>query len=244
MNQKYCINIKKIDKSNLNYHVHKFNIKITNNVDLRNNMPSIYDQGELGSCTANGLCALIRYNKPNFLGSRLFLYYNERYLENTTNEDSGAYIYDGIKSLQNNGICPESEWPYDITKFTIKPPDICYKDALIHKATKVVNIKQNLIHMKNSLTQNCPFVVGIAIYESFESYYVAKTGIVNMPKPREQLLGGHCVVCCGYIEKTKRWIMRNSWGSSWGDNGYFYLPYNYLLNHDLCSDLWAIINIS
>ena len=244
MNNKYNIKIKKLNKSKLNHVIHKFSQKISSGVDLRSKMSSVYDQGQLGSCTANGLCALIEYDKPGFMGSRLFLYYNERFMENTVNSDSGAYISDGIKSLQNNGICPEYEWPYDITKFTIKPPDVCYTDAIAHKATKVANIKQVLIHMKNSLTQNCPFVVGIAIYASFESDYVSRTGIINMPKPGEKLLGGHCVVCCGYIEKTKRWIMRNSWGSSWGDNGYFYLPYNYLLKPNLCSDLWAIITVT
>ena len=244
MNNKYSINIQKVNKDQLNHLIHDFNVPIPSIVNLRNKMPPVYDQGLLGSCTANGLCALIEYIKPNFSGSRLFLYYNERYIKNTVNIDSGALISDGISSLQNNGICAESEWPYDINKFTIKPPNNCYNDALVHKVFNVAHIKQELIHMKNSLTQGCPFVVGIAIYASFESDNVAKTGNVNMPKPGEQFLGGHCVVCCGYNNNAKKWIMRNSWGSSWGDGGYFYLPYNYLLNSNLCSDLWAIHNIS
>jgi len=104
-------------------------------VDLRPQCPPIYDQGQLGSCTANGIAGAIHFDRmkqhlqPNFTPSRLFIYYNERVIEGTVNEDSGAMIRDGIKSVATQGDCPETEWPYDITKFTVKPPANCYTDA-------------------------------------------------------------------------------------------------------------------
>ena len=212
-------------------------------VDLRPKMPPIYDQGQLGSCTANALCSLVGYDKPGFCGSRLFVYYNERKLENTIPQDAGATLADGIKTLQIYGVCPETQWPYTPDQFAVKPPPKCYQNALKEKALKVQNIMDTLITMKNCLVSGFPFVVGISIYQSFESPQVATTGIVQMPQPNERCLGGHAVVCVGYDDSNQRWIMRNSWGTSWGLKGYFYLPYDYLTTPSLASDMWTITSM-
>jgi C1A family cysteine protease len=213
-------------------------------VDLRNKFQSVYDQGTLGSCTANALCGLMGYDDPSLFGSRLFVYYNERKLENDISDDNGASLSDGIKTLQKYGVCSETEWPYDITKFTVTPSSQCYTDALKHKALQVKNIHNDVTSMKNALAQGYPFVVGIVVYPSFETETVAQTGIVPMPDPTlEESIGGHAVVCVGYDDYKKCWIMRNSWGTGWGDAGYFYLPYLYLLDSSLASDLWNIISV-
>ena len=210
-------------------------------IDLRNKMPPVYDQGDLGSCTANALCGLIGYDKPGFLGSRLFLYYNERFLENTVSQDSGATLYDGIQSLKNNGICPETDWPYIVKQFSVKPPTKCYQNALKEKALTVKNINTNdLVAMKTCLSSGFPFVIGIAVYESFETRQVAATGMVPMPKPKEQCLGGHAVCVVGYDDSKQSFVVRNSWGTNWGIKGYFYIPYTYLTNMNLASDAWTI----
>jgi C1A family cysteine protease len=214
-------------------------------VDLRSKMPPVYDQGSLGSCTANALCGLIGYEYPNIQGSRLFLYYNERVIEKDVSVDAGAYLFDGVLALQKYGICSETSWPYIIPKFAIKPPDQCYTQALAHKATQVQNIQNTLPQMKAALNAGYPFVVGILVYQSFESQQVAKTGMVPMPNlQRDQVLGGHAVLCVGYNDTKQLWIMRNSWGTLWGDKGYFYLPYAYLTNSSYSSDLWNIQIIS
>ena len=209
-------------------------------IDLRSKFPPPYDQGELGSCTANALCGVIAYETPGFIGSRLFLYYNERYIKNDVQNDNGALLSDGIDTLKIHGICSEKDWKYDASKFAVKPPQKCYQDALDHQALSVKNIKNNMTDMKNALSQGYPFVVGITIYETFEGYEVARTGMVSMPKTYEECYGGHAVVCVGYDDDKKVWIMRNSWGTSWGDKGYFYLPYDYLLSEELATDLWCI----
>ena len=130
--------------------------------------------------------------------------------ENDIPDDSSATLSDGIDCLLKYGICPESEWPYIVSKFTVKPTVKCYIDALHHQALKVNCIDETLPTMKYSLANGNPFVVGIAIYESFESSNVARTGIVPMPnKSTEILLGGHAVVCIGYNDTTQKWIMRN-----------------------------------
>lgn len=212
--------------------------KLPTTVDLRPKMPPVYDQGQLGSCTANAIVACFQYDDPTFYGSRLFLYYNERLIENDVESDAGAQLSDGIKSLQQFGLCSENSWGYDISKFTEKPPQIAYDEALKHKAIQVKNIHQDINTMKNALVQGFPFVVGIQIFEEFESEAVAKTGIVPFPTDTSQYLGGHAVLCVGYTPEY--WIMRNSWNTTWGDKGYFYLPYSYLLDSSLSSDLWII----
>ena len=215
-------------------------------VDLRKRFPEPFDQGELGSCTANALCAIVSYDlSSSFIGSRLFLYYNERVLENEINEDAGALLSDGVLTLQKYGICSENTWPYDVSKFTVKPHENAYNEATRHKAIKVSHIANDITSMKNSLANGNPFVVGIEIFDSFETEHVAKTGIVPLPNPEtERYQGGHAVVCCGYDDNKKHWIMRNSWGPHWGDGGYFYIPYLYLLDSFYASDLWSIQTIS
>jgi C1A family cysteine protease len=214
-------------------------------IDLRHRFPAPFNQGELGSCTANALCGIVSYDLSGaFIGSRLFVYYNERVLENDVGDDAGALLSDGIITLQKYGVCPESSWEYNTSNFTVKPPNTCYAEAEHHKAIKVAHITNDVASMKLSLANRNPFVVGIQIYESFETEEVAKTGIVPFPDvTKEDCLGGHAVVCCGYNDKQKVWIMRNSWGVEWGEGGYFYLPYLYLLDSSLSTDMWSIQKI-
>jgi len=215
-------------------------------IDLRThkNMPPVYDQGQLSSCTANALVASFQYEDPAFFGSRLFLYYNERLIERDVEEDAGAQLRDGIKSLKIYGVCAESDWPYEPEKFDEKPPANCYQSAIAHKATQVQNIHQDINSMKNCLYAGLPFVVGMQVFEEFESQAVAQSGIVPMPTPTSQIIGGHAVLVVGYDDRQQQWIVRNSWGADWGDHGYFYLPYLYLLDASLASDLWSVNRVS
>lgn len=235
----FNLKINRMEKSQLKFRVQK-PVKLPTKIDLRSKFQPILDQGELGSCTANALVGIVGYDKKRLFGSRLFLYYNERMLENSIPDDVGAYLSDGIRSLQLHGVCQESSWPYIISEFATRPPDSCYTEALNNQALLVENIDNSLTAMKTSLANNEPFVVGIAVYSSFLTSKVARTGLVPMPTRGDQLLGGHAIICVGYDDVKKLWIMRNSWGTSWGDKGYFYLPYSYLTNDSLSSDLWII----
>ena len=235
----YDISIQRIPHSELNFKTFD-KVALPSTVDLRNKMPPVYDQGQLGSCTANAIGALFEYeDKDAFMPSRLFLYYNERAIEHTTSTDSGAMISDGIKSLITNGICQESLWPYNIAKFAVKPPATCYTTALKYRALSAHNVAQDVTSMKTCLANGFPIVVGISVYSSFESQDVATSGIVPMPGQNEQCLGGHAVVCLGWTANNY-WIMRNSWGTSWGQKGYFLIPFLYLLDSNLCSELWTV----
>jgi uncharacterized protein YvpB len=159
----------------------------------------------------------------------------------TVNSDSGAYIRDGIKSLNTNGICPEKEWAYIIEKFVQKPPKKCFDDALkstVKSYERLTNT--NLTQLQACLSEGYPFVFGFTVYESFESEAVAKTGMMQMPKAKEKVLGGHAVMAVGYDDSKQVVIVRNSWGKDWAVKGYFYMPYGYITNNHLCDDFWTI----
>lgn len=220
-------------------------------VDLRNYCPSPYDQGDLGSCTGQALAGMMQTNyikrdpSKSFQPSALFIYYNERVLENTIHEDAGAELRNGIKSLVRWGVCPEQYHPYIISKYKTKPSPLAYKNAIPHRIEKYMRISHNLNDLKACLADEHPFVFGFMVYESFESDEVASTGIVPMPNiDKESALGGHAVMACGYDDDIQRFIIRNSWGSNWGDKGYFTLSYDYVTNNDLSDDFWTIHYLS
>ncbi len=214
--------------------------------DVRSGCPPVYDQGQLGSCTANAISAAIQFDQKKqktkiFMPSRLFIYYNERAIEGSVNSDSGAQIRDGIKSIANQGACPEAEWPYDINKFTDKPTPKCYKDASLCKAVGYQRlVSSNLNQLKGCIASGYPFVFGFTVYESFESQEVAKSGELQMPGPSEKVMGGHAVLAVGYDDSTQRFAVRNSWGKDWGIKGYFTMPYAYMTNPNLAEDFWTV----
>jgi C1A family cysteine protease len=219
--------------------------KLPAKVDLRSKCPSVYDQGQLGSCTANAIGAAFEFDQMKqrrkaFTPSRLFIYYNERAIEGTVDSDSGAQIRDGVKSVAKQGVCNEATWPYEIDEFRKKPARSCYAEGRKNQAIQYLRLTQTLGQLKGCLAEGFPFVFGFAVYESFESAEVAKTGHAPMPKANEGMLGGHAVMAVGYDEAKQWFIVRNSWGTGWGMRGYFTLPYPYLLQGSLSSDFWTI----
>jgi C1A family cysteine protease len=217
-------------------------------VDLRPKMPPVYDQGQLGSCTANAIAAAFEFDQlaqrqPDFMPSRLFIYYNERAIEGTLDSDSGAMIRDGIKSVAKVGVCDETTWPYDISQFTEKPPRAAYTEAKGHQATVYRRVLGSLHQMQGCLASGYPFVFGFSVYESFEGPEVAATGQVPLPPRTEKLIGGHAVLAVGYDDSIQSFIVRNSWGKSWGIKGYCTMPYAYLTDPQLARDFWAIYTV-
>jgi C1A family cysteine protease len=215
-------------------------------MDLRPQCPPVYDQGQLGSCTGNAIAGAVQFERekqkltPDFVPSRLFIYYCERVIEGTVATDSGAQIRDGIKVVANQGVPAETDWPYNIAQFAQKPPPQAYNDALADRAVNYSRLTQSLAPMKGCLASGYPFVFGFTVYDSFESTAVAQTGVVPMPAAGEKVLGGHAVMAVGYDDSQQRFIVRNSWGAGWGMQGYFTIPYAYLTESNLSSDFWTI----
>lgn len=215
--------------------------------DLRSGLPPVYDQGQLGSCTANAIAAHLDFDRHKqgeafITPSRLFIYYNERKDQGTTKSDAGSTIRESVKAVVKYGACQESLWPYIVSKFASKPTKPDYTAALKYEGLTYQSIARDANTMQACLASGLPFVIGFTVYESFESAAVAKNGIVPLPAASESVLGGHAVLVCGYttINGQSYWIVRNSWGASWGDKGYFYMPQSYLLNSKLSSDFWVL----
>jgi C1A family cysteine protease len=230
--------------------------------DLRSGCPPVYNQGRIGSCTANAIAGAFEFDLKkqglaDFTPSRLFIYYNERAMEGHVQFDSGAQLRDGVKSVAKLGVCSEDEWSYDDTPATSdggpfppgakdaeKPPPQCYQDALHTRVATYRRVVRNLDQMRGCLAAGDPFLFGFTVYESFEGQEVARTGVAPMPQPGEQVLGGHAVLAVGYDDSTQTFTVRNSWGPDWGQAGYFTLPYAYLTARGMSSDFWTIHTVT
>lgn len=210
-------------------------------------MPDAYNQGNLGSCTGNGVAFLVQFALLNkhyqtqatpFIPSRLFIYYWERFMEGTVMYDAGAQIRDGIKVVATMGVPPETLWDYNVDKFNVRPSDESIASALKFQAITYQAIDNgNKQLIVNTLLEGYPVVFGMRVYASFME---AHAGIIPMPGYKEKILGGHCMVIVGYSVKYDAFIVRNSWGTDWGQNGYCRIPAGYLCNTDLANDFWII----
>ena|ERR1041385_234509 len=219
-------------------------------IDLRedSSMPPVYDQGRLGSCTANAIAGAFEWilgkeMYPQFTPSRLAIYWGERVIEHSTRVDSGAFIRDGFKVIQKRGVAPESEWPYDISKFTRAPSRTFWKHAKKHVATAYTALEVMPTAIQQALVGYDPVVIGFSVFSSFESDQTARTGWVAQPEvSSEQVLGGHAILIVGYFQHNGMlyFVVRNSWGSDWGDKGYCYMPASYIANPQFASDAWCL----
>jgi C1A family cysteine protease len=204
-------------------------------------MPGILDQGCLGSSTAtacsNAIRFVMRKEKARDLEpSRLYMYWFARFVERlSTDEDTGVSLRHLLASIQTYGICDESLHPYNVNTYKTKPSNSCIRSATANATDfKYLSVNCNLSSMKQCLYAGLPIIFGMDVYESFES---DKLGVVPMPGSSEILLGSHVALIVGYDDGKQHFIVMNSWGTHWGDNGYFYLPYEYL--QYMC-DLWTV----
>ena len=215
-------------------------------IDLRPLCPPVYDQGGLGSCTAQALAAAfqfedMRQGHQHFIPSKLFIYYNERSIENSINDDGGAMIRTGIKTMVDAGVCPEDMWKYDESKFKTKPCPECYTAALDNQVIEYLRLSPHCVYdTKQCLADGHPVVFGITLYESFMTDDVRNSGHVPIPLLTEAPIGGHAVMAVGYDDTKNSFIVRNSWGEGWGIGGYFYLPYWYISTPNIAADFWTI----
>lgn len=209
---------------------------------------SIEDQRSLGSCTANAAAAIIEYMqkkaKGNYIDvSRLFLYKVTRKLMGETG-DTGAYLRDTMKAMRLFGALPEEYWPYETSTYEAEPTAYQYAIASNYKSVSYFRVDQIsmspsdiMTEIKTRIYKKIPLMFG---FTCFSSLNIAVDGNIPFPTANERVIGGHAVALVGYNDERKAFKIRNSWGSTWGQGGYGYLPYEYL-NQGLMADIWGII---
>jgi C1A family cysteine protease len=207
----------------------------------------IFDQGQIGSCTANAIASALQFVEratgltADVTPSRLALYYWERVLEGSVDEDVGAELRDGLKVVAGlPGYVDESLWPYHVGRFAEAPPPPVVAAAARNRATRYMRVVVSAASMKQALAAGFPVIVGFDVFEPMVSDQVARTGILPRPFSGQQPIGGHAVLLVGYDDAARVWICRNSWGSDWGRDGYFTVPYGYLDSPAYAADFWVI----
>jgi C1A family cysteine protease len=223
----------------------------------------IEDQGQLGSCTANASVGMLEYFERRAFGnhidaSRLFLYKTTRNLMHEKG-DTGAFLRSAMGALVLFGVPPEEYWPYNIANFDKEPTAFCYAFAQNYQAISYYRLDppgttpdQLLLRIKTNLASGLPSMFGFTVYSSI-SQAEQTGGKIPYPTKGEKIEGGHAIVVAGYddamkiknnlvggTETTGAFLIRNSWGTSWGENGYGWLPYEYVLK-GLADDWWSLI---
>jgi C1A family cysteine protease len=231
--------------SHMNPHVHMQHSSLANKASMKSVWPGIYDQGQIGSCTANAFCGAFRFLQADqsFQPSRLYVYYKERALEYpdpSQISDSGAIVADARKWASEDGVAPESSWVYDVNNVNVAPPASCDQLALNHKIGMSFSITLDVFNtVQYCLANNMPVLYAFAVYQSFEN--TPSSGVMAMPNPvnindpndpQDPFLGGHEVCIVGYDDDNQWFEVANSWGTGWGDNGFFYVPYAFFNNSD------------
>lgn len=206
-------------------------------VDLRGMLPPAYYQGSVASCVGNAIAGAVQYCRrkqhelPDWIPSRLFVYYDARAKEvpPQTGVDGGTSIVLGLQGVENEGVCPETIWPYSQSTWAQKPGINAYYSAKHHRTQTFRYVPLDLFSVKQALAAGFPVIFGFVVRESF--YATGPDGLVPLPDTGEHVYGGHAVLGVGY-RADDRVIIRNSWGPAsagqgvmgWGDQGHGYLP--------------------
>lgn len=211
-------------------------------VDLSNYCGPVFDQGNEGSCTANAGAGnfeflLRKFHNDDTILSRAFLYYQERLLDGSIGEgDCGSTGRSSCKAMNKFGVCAESDMPYVAGSFDLAP-----SAAQLAAARKFVSGAYHALNtvadIKSCLASGFPALLGFVVYESFEMGW-STPGYMPIPKPTEEILGGHETLIIGYDDSKSACLVRNSWGTSWGLNGNFWFPYSALADPNVFEESW------
>lgn len=217
--------------------------------DLGTLCPPVLDQLGFRACAANAVVNAHRHEQKHqglpgtFMPSRMFVYWNARAKVNAQGSDGGSSIRESMKAIAKLGACPEEQWPYVQANITQPPTAACFTAATAHRAIAYHRIRRSLHLLRRCIFSGHPFAFGFAMYSSFKTAAVSTGGVVPMPAKDEEFEGGHAALAVGYDDASATFRVMNSYGTGWGRQGYFDLPYGYLESEDLSDDFWTITKV-
>lgn len=216
--------------------------------DLTRYFPEVVNQENLNCCTACACTGAYEYELGLAKGqvvsahfSFIFVYYNQRVLQDSLYYNSGATIGDGLYTLNHCGACLEDDWTTYFREFDKKPYKSCYEEALHNRIPAYYQLDQDIKQMKACLSEGHPFIFGFSAYDSAQD---APNGNIPVPGENDVFTFGHALVAVGYDDEKQVFNIRNSWGNNWGVNGYGTIPYDYLTKEGLSRDFWTIRLVS
>jgi hypothetical protein len=221
--------------------------KLPSTVDLRGSLTPVRDHGETKSVVAHPVAAAYEYLLKRHRGdagydaSRLFIYFNARAASGDEGEDGGASIAQAIASVTEYGACSARAWPFDLAQVVNKPSDAAYEEAAGFTIDEAALVPVELGAWKQALAEGNPIIFGIYLFESFDRQ--RQPGLVLVPTDNdlEREQGEHAMLCVGYCDADEVFIVRNSWGPGWGDEGYCYIPFEYMMDTELnLGDAWVL----
>jgi len=222
---------------------------LPNKVDLRSLLTPIEDQGDTNSCVAHAVAGAYEYwikkaSQQDKHVSRLFVYYNARWRDGSQGEDDGSVIQLAMEGLSAFGACSEDLWPFDLQFILEQPDPDAYKDGATYRVDDMAQVPLELDAWKQALAEGKPIVFGCELFDSFDDC-TNRGGVVPMPDPNDVARAkhsGHSMCAVGYSDSENVFIVRNSWGADWGDNGYCYIPYAYLMSPKFNDgDCWVFV---
>lgn len=232
------------------------------NIDLSHDFTPIKNQGPVGACTTFAVTAVYEYilkknDRADHDLSERFLYYNAREADGRLDKE-GVAISTAIRSIGDNGICSEEKWPFSFDEYNTKPSDEAYQDAVSRKIKKALNIvltdnqDENRDALRSAISEGYPVIISLNLFDAFD--HIGSDGMVPVPSPGDLILqrddaesrtsSPHAMVACGYDDKNQVFLVRNSWGERFGKNGYCYIPYAYICNHEHLNHAYIITEVT
>ncbi len=232
------------------------------NIDLSHDFTPVKNQGPVGACTTFAVTAVYEHilkknDRADHDLSERFLYYNARETDDRLDKE-GVSISTAIRSIGDKGICSEEKWPYSFDEYNTKPSDDAYQDAESRKIKKALNIvltdnqDENRDALRSAIAEGYPVIISLNLFDAFD--HIGSDGMVPVPSPGDSILqregsesrtsSPHAMVACGYDDKNQVFLVRNSWGERFGKNGYCYIPYAYICNHEYLNHAYIITEVT
>lgn len=223
-------------------------IEVSKIVSLKKWCSPVETQKHHGSCVGNAATNAIELNRirdglEHVDFSRMFVYYNSRIFHSAVLKDEGTQIRYALSSINGIGVCRTYLWPYVSENINKRPSWNAYREAYKTRISAYYSIKGDyteiIEQIEHAIRSGNPVLFGCLVYSDFCSGKLQKGGIARIPGDDENYVGGHAMLIVGFDSERRLLEVKNSWGIDWANNGYCWIPYDYL-KPSRASDFWVL----